>query len=305
MFRYISGTRPGRDNAAKLRYWFRAERYSKRFIALFSAIGLTLAGSVTYALAAGVSGNGTGGWTTCTTDAHADVANQMIVRNNGHQQMCLSSPDYGDHFTVTQSSVNEDWAGFPNIYTGCEYDGADANQLCTSGHGTPIRLSSISKDQSSISYHMPSSEFTGNSTYDLWFNRSGGTPHGRDNGAEVMIWLGSDGLGAPYGTRKVEIDGMWFAYDSWSTAHSGGDWNYIRYWRLSGYNDADTSVNLNLLPFFRDAESAGSLSSSWYLTGSEYGFEVCDGGAGLKVNNFTDTIEGPRRYLGGLQHKGK
>lgn len=228
----------------------------------------------------------------------------MIVRNNGSEAMCLASPDYGDHFSVTKSSVHSPWADFPNIYTGCEYDGANSGQLCTAGHDTPPRLSSISRDVSSASYHMPASGFSGNASYDIWFNKSGGKPYGRDNGAEIMLWLGARGVGSPGYTRKVKIDGTWWGYDSWVTAHSGGSWNYIRYWRLSGYGNPDSSVrNLNLRPFFNDAVSQGRLARSWFLTGTEFGFEVSSGGAGLKVNNFSDTIEGPRRYLGGLRHK--
>lgn len=292
-----------------IRQWFHAVRFSKRFISIFSAIGVSVTGGVTYALAAGVTTTSNGGWTTCTLDAHADVANEMIVRNNGSQPMCLGSSSYGDDFTVTRSSVNSangTIANYPNIYTGCEYEGANSGQLCTRGHGTPLRVSSLSKDVSSVSYHMPAQGFTGDSSYDIWFNKSGGTPYGRDNGAEIMIWLGSRGFGSPAYSRKAEIDGAWWGYDEWRTSHGGGSWNYIRYWRLSGSNtSSDSSVTLSLLPFFRDAERQGKLSSSWFLTGTEYGFEVSSGGKGLQVKNFTDTTEGSRVYLGGLQHKGK
>jgi hypothetical protein len=262
-----------------------------------------MTGGASYALAAGVTTTNSGGWTTCTLDAHADVANEMIVRNNGGQPMCLSSSDYGDHFTVTKSSVNKSYANYPNIYTGCEYDGDQNQQLCTSGHATPPKVSSISKDISSASYYYPQKGFAGDAAYDIWFNKSGGTPTGRNNGAEIMIWLGSKGLGGPVYTRKVKIDGIWWGYDSWKTARSGGkSWNYIRYWRLSN-ETPHSSATLDLVPFFRDAEGAGRLSSSWYLTGTEFGFEVSSGGKGLQVKNFTNAIEGTRKYLGGLQHK--
>lgn len=290
-----------------IRQRFHAVRFSKRFIGIFSAIGVSVTGSVTYALAAGVTTTSSGGWTTCTLDAHADVANEMIVRNNGSQPMCLGSSSYGDDFTVTRSSVRgRAIANFPNIYTGCEYDGASSGQLCTRGHGTPLRVSSLGKDESSVSYHMPATGFSGDSSYDIWFNKSGGAPYGRNNGAEIMIWLGSRGFGSPAYTRKVYLDGTWWGYDEWRASQTGGSWNYIRYWRLSGSNaSSDSSANLNLLSFFRDAERAGKLSSSWFLTGTEYGFEVASGGKGLQIRNFTDTTEGARVYLGGLQHKGK
>ena len=49
-----------------------------------------------------------------------------------------------------------------------------------------------------------------------------------------------------------------------------------------------TSVsNLNLLPFFSDAVSRGSLETSWWLIDVEYGFEIWTGGQGLAVSNFS------------------
>lgn len=266
-------------------------------VALVTAVGATCALAAGVTRATGVTGTSGGGWTTCTLDAHADVANQMIVRNNGGQPMCIGSSDYGDHFTVTRSAVNRHFANFPNIYTGCEFDGERSPQLCTSGHATPPRVSSIGGDSSSVSYYYPRRGFRGDAAYDIWFNKTGGTPKGRDNGAEIMIWLGTRGVGGPFYTRKVKIDGIWWGYASWRTGHNR--WNYVRYWRLA--NETPRSrATLDLVPFFRNAESRGRLSASWYLTGTEFGFEVSSGGRGLRVKNFTDTIEGTREYLGGL-----
>jgi hypothetical protein len=46
-------------------------------------------------------------------------------------------------------------------------------------------------------------------------------------------------------------------------------------------------TNLNLLPFFADAVSRGSLASSWWLIDVEYGFEIWTGGQGLAMSNFS------------------
>lgn len=286
-----------------VRVLIQAGRVPKQVLALCGAAALILTGGVTYVFAAGVTTTSSGGWTTCTLDAHANVANDMTIRNNGSQGMCLSSPDYGDHFTVTKSSVNKTDANYPNIYLGCEFDGDGNQQLCSHGHASPPKLSSIGRDTSSVTYYYPQSGFAGDAAYDIWFNKSGGTPKGWNNGSEIMIWLGTNGIGGPQYSRKVEIDGIWWGYDSWNTSRSGGaGWHYIRYWRLSN-ETPHSSATLNLLPFFRDAENQGRLSSSWYLTGTEYGFEVDSGGKGLAVKNFSDDIEGTRTYLGGLQHK--
>jgi hypothetical protein len=276
-------------------------RFSRRLFAMFAAVALVLAGFITYAFAAGVIHINGKGWVTCQHDAHANVANDMDVRNNGGQAMCVGAPNWGDDFTVYRSSVTNNWADFPNIFLGCELDGT-LPQLCTSGHSTPVQVASIRSDVSSVSYYYPQRTFRGNSAYDIWFDKGGGQPRGRDNGAEIMIWLGSTGIGSPVYSRTVEIDGIWWGYDTWwAGGNSGSHWNYIRYWRLSNYTPR-SSATLNLIPFFQDAERMGRLSSSWYLTGTEYGFEVCYGGKGVAVHSFTDDIT-MWKALGGLRHR--
>jgi Glycosyl hydrolase family 12 len=228
------------------------------------------------------------GWFTCQHDVHANLANNLIARNNGEQPMCIGSYTWGDKFTVYHSSVTRDWADFPNIYTGCEMDGS-LPQLCTQGRATPVRVSSIRSDVSSVSYYYPYSDFAGNAAYDIWFDRTGRRPQGRDDGAEIMIWLGSNGIGAPAFSRVVTIDGIQWGYITWGAFHSGHGWNYIRYWRLSGSSNS-SAVTLNLVPFYKDAERARRLSSHWYLTGTEFGFETCFGGKGLEVRKFSDRL---------------
>jgi hypothetical protein len=228
------------------------------------------------------------GWYTCRHDIHANLANSVIARNNGGQPMCIGSYTWDDKFTVYHSSVTRDWADFPNIYVGCEMDGS-LPQLCTQGRAKPVRVSSIRKDVSSVSYHYPLSDFAGNAAYDIWFDRTSRAPKGRDDGAEIMIWLGSNGIGSPAFTRAVKIDGIWWGFITWGAFHSGHGWNYIRYWRLSGATNTG-AVTLNLIPFYKDAERAGRLSSHWYLTGTEFGFETCFGGRGLQVKRFSDRL---------------
>ena len=278
-----------------------AVHFSRRFIAICAAIVVLGAGSVTYALAAGVV-HTSSGWYTCQDDGHANVAHSLIVRNNGGQPMCIGSSNWNDDFTVQHSSVTRNWANYPNIYEGCEYEGANLKQLCTSGY-TPPRVSSVTSDTAYVSYYYPQTGFRGNTAYDIWFDKSAGVPTGRDNGTEVMIWLGTKGLGSPVYYRKVEIDGIWWGYDAWRAGTRGPtQWNYVRYWRLKNWTP-HSMATLNLVPFFRDAERMGRLSSYWYLTGTEYGFETCYGGRGLQVRNFIDDIVGPRKFLGSLQHQ--
>lgn len=118
-----------------------------------------------------------------------------------------------------------------------------------------------------------------------------------------MIWLGTRGMSPVY-FRKVSIDGIWWGYDTWNAGvYSSAPWHYIRFWRLS--NNPSGSLGLNLIPFFQYAERAGRLSSGWYLTGTEYGFETCRGGRGETVSSFVDNLVGPGPALGALKPRPK
>jgi hypothetical protein len=76
------------------------------------------------------------------------------------------------------------------------------------------------------------------------------------------------------------IDGA--SYEVWTGNQSS--------WKIVSYVAATpvTSVSsLNLLPFFADAISRGSLESTWWLIDVEYGFEVWTGGQGLAMSGFS------------------
>lgn len=274
----------------------RTMHFSRFSLALGAALVFILVSSMGYAFASNVIRQGAG-WYTCRTDEHADASNYMIVRNNGGQPMCIGARNFGDDFTVEHSSVTRAWADFPNIFLGCETDGSGP-QLCSTDHDTPMKVSAISKDSASVSYAIPKGTVA-NNAFDIWFNKTGAKPAGHDNAAELMIWTGARGLGMTY-TKKVEIDGIWWGYDSWNTDPKAyASWHYIRFWRLS--NNASGSLSINLIPFFNYAEHVGRLSSSWYLTGTEYGFETCKGGRGETISKFVDNLVGPGPALGALK----
>jgi hypothetical protein len=76
------------------------------------------------------------------------------------------------------------------------------------------------------------------------------------------------------------IDGT--TWEVWTGRESS--WNIVSYVRETPV----TSVsNLNLLPFFSDAVSRGSLEPSWWLIDVEYGFEIWTGGQGLAVSGYS------------------
>ena len=85
----------------------------------------------------------------------------------------------------------------------------------------------------------------------------------------------------PFGSQvaTATIDGA--SYAVWTGNQTS--WKIISYVATSPV----TSASLNLLPFFADAVSRGSLESTWWLIDVEYGFEVWTGGQGLAVNSYS------------------
>jgi hypothetical protein len=71
------------------------------------------------------------------------------------------------------------------------------------------------------------------------------------------------------------------------TGDSARTWNFIEYRRVATTN---STTSIPLKPFFNYAESSDGgtqMSNSWYLTGTDAGFEIWGGGLGLTVNSLS------------------
>lgn len=184
----------------------------------------------------------------------------------------------GTGFTITSANFNNATNGSPaaytSIYRGCHWG------TCTSSNPFPIQESNIASATSSVSLVQPSG-YNNDAAYDIWFNQTS-TTSGQPNGTEVMIWLNHQGVVQPFGsqTGSATIDGA--NYEVWTGSQSS--------WKIVSYvaSTPVTSVsNMNLVPFFQDAISRGSLEPSWWLIDVEFGFEVWTGGQGLTASNFS------------------
>jgi hypothetical protein len=123
--------------------------------------------------------------------------------------------------------------------------------------------------------------------YDIWFNQTP-TTTGQPNGTELMVWLNHNGPVQPFGSEiatNVSIGGR--SYNVWYGTQ--GSFDTVSYTMTTG----TTSVSgLDLAPLTQDAVSRGYTKSSWYLIDMEAGFELWQGGAGLKTNSFSVNING-------------
>jgi hypothetical protein len=181
-------------------------------------------------------------------------------------------------FNITTADFSNATNGSPATYTslfrGCHWG------TCTSSNPFPIEESNIASATTSVSITQPSG-YNNDAAYDIWFNQSS-TTSGQPNGTEIMIWLNHQGSIEPFGSQvaTATIDGA--SYAVWTGNQSS--WKIVSYVATTPV----TSVsNLNLVPFFSDAVSRGSLESSWWLIDVEYGFEIWTGGQGLAMSGFS------------------
>lgn len=181
-------------------------------------------------------------------------------------------------FTITTADFTNSTDGSPatytSIYRGCHWGD------CTTSNPFPIEESNIGSATTSVSITQPSGS-QNDAAYDIWFNQTS-TTSGQPNGTEIMIWINHQGAPQPFGSdvATATIDGA--SYQVWTGNQTS--WKIVSYVATTPV----TSVSsLNLLPFFADAVSRGSLESSWYLIDVEYGFEIWTGGDGLAMSNFS------------------
>lgn len=206
----------------------------------------------------------------------AGAYNFQMNEFNSSTMECATTNGVG--FNITTANFNNATNGAPGAYTslyrGCHWG------TCTSSNPFPIQESNIASAATSVSLTQPSG-YNNDAAYDIWFNQTS-TTSGQPNGAEVMIWLNHQGSIQPFGsaTGTATIDGA--QYEVWTGNQSS--WKIVSYVATTPV----TSVsNLDLLPFFDDAVSRGSLDPSWWLIDVEFGFEIWTGGQGLAASNFS------------------
>jgi hypothetical protein len=195
---------------------------------------------------------------------------------NSSLRECASMNGVG--FTITTANFNTATNGAPaaytSVYRGCHWG------MCTNSNPFPIQESNIASASTSVALTQPSG-YNNDAAYDLWFNRTS-TTSGQPNGTEVMIWLNHQGAIQPFGSQAGTVTINDASYEVWTGNQSS--WKIVSYVATMPVNSVS---NLNLLPFFEDGVSRGSLDPSSWLIDVEFGFEIWTGGQGLGVSNFS------------------
>jgi len=195
---------------------------------------------------------------------------------NSSLNECVNISGLGFTYTTANfsSATNGAPATYTSLYRGCHWG------ACTASNPFPIEENNIASATTSVSITQPSG-YNNDSAYDIWFNQTS-TTSGQPNGTEIMIWINHQGSIQPFGTEVATetIDGA--SYEVWTGNQSS--WKIVSYVAV---NPVTSVSNLNLVPFFADAVSRGSLETSWWLIDVEYGFEIWTGGQGLAMSGFS------------------
>jgi hypothetical protein len=251
----------------------------RRVIRAVTAAALLAAGAITTFVVAGPASADT---QICEQYGSTTIGGRYVVMNNRwgtSAQQCINVTSTGFAITSQQGVGSTSGApvSYPAIFVGCHYTN------CSPGTNLPMQVSSISSATSSISYNYVSGA-TYDAAYDIWLDP---TPK-RDgvNAMEIMIWFNRQGSIQPIGSvvGSTTIGGR--TWQVWQG--SNGSNNVISYVAPS----AISSWNFSVLDFINDVKNRGAITSSWYLTSIQAGFEPWIGGTGLAVTNFSAAVNG-------------
>ncbi|GAB3138843.1 cellulose binding domain-containing protein [Micromonospora sonneratiae] len=218
----------------------------------------------------------------CEQYGTTTIGGRYVVQNNRWgttAQQCIDVTGTGFTITTQQGSAPTNGApvSYPSVFIGCHYT------TCSPGTNLPIQVGQISSATSSIDYRFVG-DATFNASYDIWLD-----PTPRTDGVnqmEIMIWFTRQGpiqpIGSPVGNATV--GGR--TWEVWRG--SNGSNNVISYLAPA----AISSWNFSILDFVDDVRNRGAITSAWYLTSIQAGFEPWQGGVGLAVDSFSATVNG-------------
>lgn len=218
-----------------------------------------------------------------------------IAQNNefGSGAPECASTDGNADLTVASSSIDNATNGspgaYPSIYQGCHWGNCSSGGLTS----TPIEVSNLTRGKVTTSWStiQPGGSSAYDVAYDIWFNKTPATS-GQPDCTELMVWLNHHGSVQPFGSQVasgVSVGGH--SYNVWEGAQSWGD--TVTYDMTAG---ATSVSGLDVGTLAQDAVSRGYLSRSCYLIDVEAGFELWQGGTGLKTSSFSVSVaNGPAR----------
>ncbi|MFG1673006.1 cellulose binding domain-containing protein [Micromonospora sp. NPDC049282] len=248
----------------------------KRSLRALAAAGLLAAGSI---VAVALGGTASADTQICEQYGSTTIGGKYVVQNNRwgtSAQQCINVTSTGFSITRADGSAPTNGApvSYPSIFFGCHYTN------CSPGTNLPAQVKNISSAPSSISFNYVGGTY--DAAYDIWLDPS--PKKDGVNQMEIMIWLNRQGsiqpIGSPVGNANI-------AGRNWEVWRgSNGSNNVISYVAPS----AVASFSFDAMAFINDTRNRGAITNDWYLTSIQAGFEPWQGGVGLAVNSFSQSV---------------
>jgi hypothetical protein len=244
-----------------------------------AALGLAL----TSVVAGTVAGAGPAQADTQICDKYGSttVQDRYVVMNNrwgADTPQCINVTRTGFAITAEHHKpTNGAPAAYTAVYYGCHYGN------CSPGTNLPMQVGRMRSATSAVSFSYPNSG-TYNVSYDIWLDPA--PTRQTTNKQELMIWFAKRGPIHPVGSKvaSATVDGR--AFDVWSGFNGSSDVvSYVAQTPI-------TNWTFDVRPFITDVSTRSGVTSAWYLTSVQAGFEPWAGGTGLAVNSFSVNVAG-------------
>lgn len=210
----------------------------------------------------------------------------VVSRPNAYdtsgQRLCIR-PAAADApgFTITTNlGYTGLWQAYPFTGWGCAYS------LCTQG-ASPVRVAALPRSAStSWSWRSGGAKGYWNASLDIWFSKHDQITS-QDNGAELMIWLGTPR--GYTGGQRVRIGHRTYWFMHWRAHHGKTSWWYVQFRTTKTVSGVR---QLWLRPFLRflERQRPRLIVPTWYLTSVHAGYELVSGGKGLRTTWFNAHI---------------
>ncbi|MEV0427097.1 cellulose binding domain-containing protein [Micromonospora sp. NPDC050495] len=249
----------------------------KRPLRAIAAAGLLAASSI---VAIALGGTASADTQICDQYGSTTIGGKYVVQNNRWgttAQQCINVTSSG--FSITRQDGTGNTSGapvsYPSIFVGCHYTN------CSPGTNLPAQVKNIGSAPSSISYNYVSGAVY-DAAYDIWLDPS--PKKDGVNQMEIMIWFNRQGPIQPIGSVVGNANIAGRTWEVWRG--SNGSNNVISYVAPSPI----TSLSFDAMAFIADTRNRGAITNDWYLTSIQAGFEPWQGGVGLAVNSFSQTV---------------
>jgi hypothetical protein len=177
---------------------------------------------------------------------------------------------------------------YPSVFIGSNYERK------TEGSNLPIQVSAIKSVKTAWTVNAGSGvSGTYNAAYDVWFSTSASGDAEAPSGGYLMVWFYKPPNAQPIGPQPsasgVTIPGVRGSWDVWIGPNTGNaNRPVISYVSSSPIQ----SLEFDLNAFIQDAlKRPGAIQKEWYLSNVFAGFEIWNGGQGLKTTAFYAIVE--------------